>query len=220
MALSRALTELGPPGGSWAGQEEGASRVCLSLTFQENRSLTIKLRKRKPEKKVEWTSDTVDNEHMGRRSSKCEWFHQHLLTPAHICPQAYLLPFHTCSHLPTGLSATCLCLLTPAQGPVTATFSHLLTPPHRPVAFSHLFTPAQGPVTASVILGIRDTRLRLEGEGERGLSWDRPGPEGSGYQWGEVGLWTLANRRRVWGPESLGGWAWGSWSCTGEASYY
>ncbi|XP_059137383.1 E3 ubiquitin-protein ligase PPP1R11 isoform X2 [Peromyscus eremicus] len=38
---------------------------------EENRSLTIKLRKRKPEKKVEWTSDTVDNEHMGRRSSKC-----------------------------------------------------------------------------------------------------------------------------------------------------
>lgn len=44
----------------------------ILLTFQENRSLTIKLRKRKPEKKVEWTSDTVDNEHMGRRSSKCE----------------------------------------------------------------------------------------------------------------------------------------------------
>uniref|UniRef100_H2ZS19 E3 ubiquitin-protein ligase PPP1R11 n=1 Tax=Latimeria chalumnae TaxID=7897 RepID=H2ZS19_LATCH len=38
----------------------------------EGRSLTIKLRKRKTEKKVEWTSDTVDNEHMGRRSSKCE----------------------------------------------------------------------------------------------------------------------------------------------------
>ncbi|XP_038624692.1 E3 ubiquitin-protein ligase PPP1R11 [Tachyglossus aculeatus] len=37
----------------------------------ENRSLTIKLRKRKPEKKVEWSSDTVDNEHLGRRSSKC-----------------------------------------------------------------------------------------------------------------------------------------------------
>nr|ABP88919.1 TCTEX5 isoform 2 [Mus musculus] len=31
----------------------------------------MKLRKRKPEKKVEWSSDTVDNEHMGRRSSKC-----------------------------------------------------------------------------------------------------------------------------------------------------
>ncbi|XP_028910743.1 E3 ubiquitin-protein ligase PPP1R11 isoform X2 [Ornithorhynchus anatinus] len=38
---------------------------------QENRSLTIKLRKRKPDKKVEWSSDTVDNEHLGRRSSKC-----------------------------------------------------------------------------------------------------------------------------------------------------
>uniref|UniRef100_UPI00398EF41E E3 ubiquitin-protein ligase PPP1R11 n=1 Tax=Pristiophorus japonicus TaxID=55135 RepID=UPI00398EF41E len=37
----------------------------------ENRSITIRLRKRKTNKKVEWTSDTVDNEHLGRRSSKC-----------------------------------------------------------------------------------------------------------------------------------------------------
>ncbi|GAB0201507.1 E3 ubiquitin-protein ligase PPP1R11 [Grus japonensis] len=37
----------------------------------ENRSLTLKLCKRKPDKKVEWSSDTVDNEHLGRRSSKC-----------------------------------------------------------------------------------------------------------------------------------------------------
>lgn len=35
--------------------------------------MTIKLRKRKTEKKVEWSSDTVDNEHLGRRSSKCEF---------------------------------------------------------------------------------------------------------------------------------------------------
>ncbi|XP_072845307.1 E3 ubiquitin-protein ligase PPP1R11 [Pogona vitticeps] len=41
------------------------------VTEPENRSLTIKLRKRKPAKKVEWSSDTVDNEHLGRRSSKC-----------------------------------------------------------------------------------------------------------------------------------------------------
>ncbi|XP_015745047.1 E3 ubiquitin-protein ligase PPP1R11 isoform X1 [Python bivittatus] len=41
------------------------------VTEPENRSLTIKLRKRKPSKKVEWSSDTVDNEHLGRRSSKC-----------------------------------------------------------------------------------------------------------------------------------------------------
>uniref|UniRef100_A0A3B3X4G0 E3 ubiquitin-protein ligase PPP1R11 n=1 Tax=Poecilia mexicana TaxID=48701 RepID=A0A3B3X4G0_9TELE len=45
--------------------------VYLSC-LQEGRSLTIKLRKRKTEKKVEWSSDTVDNEHLGRRSSKCE----------------------------------------------------------------------------------------------------------------------------------------------------
>ncbi|XP_051821684.1 E3 ubiquitin-protein ligase PPP1R11-like [Antechinus flavipes] len=37
----------------------------------ENRSLTIKLRKRKTDKKVGWSTDTVDNEHLGRRSSKC-----------------------------------------------------------------------------------------------------------------------------------------------------
>uniref|UniRef100_A0A3Q1ENW7 E3 ubiquitin-protein ligase PPP1R11 n=1 Tax=Acanthochromis polyacanthus TaxID=80966 RepID=A0A3Q1ENW7_9TELE len=42
-----------------------------SYVLQEGRSLTIKLRKRKTEKKVEWSSDTVDNEHLGRRSSKC-----------------------------------------------------------------------------------------------------------------------------------------------------
>ncbi|KAF6115640.1 protein phosphatase 1 regulatory inhibitor subunit 11 [Phyllostomus discolor] len=69
---------IGPKGGPWEGvgmvSQRGLCRYCLSLSlliFQENRSLTIKLRKRKPEKKVEWTSDTVDNEHMGRRSSKC-----------------------------------------------------------------------------------------------------------------------------------------------------
>lgn len=33
--------------------------------------MTIKLRKRKTEKRVEWSSDTIDNEHLGRRSSKC-----------------------------------------------------------------------------------------------------------------------------------------------------
>nr|XP_008260870.1 E3 ubiquitin-protein ligase PPP1R11 isoform X3 [Oryctolagus cuniculus] len=50
------------------GPQALSSSASVSV---ENRSLTIKLRKRKPEKKVEWTSDTVDNEHMGRRSSKC-----------------------------------------------------------------------------------------------------------------------------------------------------
>uniref|UniRef100_F6ZBG1 E3 ubiquitin-protein ligase PPP1R11 n=2 Tax=Monodelphis domestica TaxID=13616 RepID=F6ZBG1_MONDO len=31
----------------------------------------MKLQKRKAGKKVEWSSDTVDNEHLGRLSSKC-----------------------------------------------------------------------------------------------------------------------------------------------------
>nr|XP_020670876.1 protein phosphatase 1 regulatory subunit 11 [Pogona vitticeps] len=53
------------------------------VTEPENRSLTIKLRKRKPAKKVEWSSDTVDNEHLGRRSSKCEL--------EHLCFETFLL---------------------------------------------------------------------------------------------------------------------------------
>uniref|UniRef100_A0A8C5PQ06 E3 ubiquitin-protein ligase PPP1R11 n=1 Tax=Leptobrachium leishanense TaxID=445787 RepID=A0A8C5PQ06_9ANUR len=51
-------------------QNTAITRLLVSL-IQEHRSLTLKLRKRKPDKKVEWTCDTVDNEHLGRRSSKC-----------------------------------------------------------------------------------------------------------------------------------------------------
>uniref|UniRef100_A0A2K6C362 E3 ubiquitin-protein ligase PPP1R11 n=1 Tax=Macaca nemestrina TaxID=9545 RepID=A0A2K6C362_MACNE len=51
---------------------ETVTETTVTVTTEpENRSFTIKLRKRKPEKKVEWTSDTVDNERMRRRSSKC-----------------------------------------------------------------------------------------------------------------------------------------------------
>uniref|UniRef100_A0A6I8PKY1 E3 ubiquitin-protein ligase PPP1R11 n=1 Tax=Ornithorhynchus anatinus TaxID=9258 RepID=A0A6I8PKY1_ORNAN len=56
-----------------AGLSETVTETTVTVTTEpENRSLTIKLRKRKPDKKVEWSSDTVDNEHLGRRSSKCE----------------------------------------------------------------------------------------------------------------------------------------------------
>ncbi|XP_028912357.1 E3 ubiquitin-protein ligase PPP1R11-like isoform X1 [Ornithorhynchus anatinus] len=55
-----------------AGLSETVTETTVPCTTEpENRSLTIKLRKRKPDKKVEWSSDTVDNEHLGRRSSKC-----------------------------------------------------------------------------------------------------------------------------------------------------
>nr|XP_032656663.1 E3 ubiquitin-protein ligase PPP1R11 [Chelonoidis abingdonii] len=58
-----------------AGGRAAGATVTETVTIEpENRSLTIKLRKRKPDKKVEWSSDTVDNEHLGRRSSKC-WLH-------------------------------------------------------------------------------------------------------------------------------------------------
>uniref|UniRef100_A0A8C5RNH9 E3 ubiquitin-protein ligase PPP1R11 n=1 Tax=Laticauda laticaudata TaxID=8630 RepID=A0A8C5RNH9_LATLA len=59
------------------------------VTEPENRSLTIKLRKRKPSKKVEWSSDTVDNEHLGRRSSKCEHCHSLPLFLKILPPQLY-----------------------------------------------------------------------------------------------------------------------------------
>uniref|UniRef100_A0A3Q3JG69 E3 ubiquitin-protein ligase PPP1R11 n=1 Tax=Monopterus albus TaxID=43700 RepID=A0A3Q3JG69_MONAL len=50
---------------------ENISITHVQTTSKPRRFLTIKLRKRKTEKKVEWSSDTVDNEHLGRRSSKC-----------------------------------------------------------------------------------------------------------------------------------------------------
>ncbi|TRZ09071.1 hypothetical protein HGM15179_018046 [Zosterops borbonicus] len=56
-----------------AAESGGSATVTETGTAEpEQRSLTLKLRKRKPDKKVEWSSDTVDNEHLGRRSSKCE----------------------------------------------------------------------------------------------------------------------------------------------------
>uniref|UniRef100_A0A4X2KR33 E3 ubiquitin-protein ligase PPP1R11 n=1 Tax=Vombatus ursinus TaxID=29139 RepID=A0A4X2KR33_VOMUR len=54
-----------------AGRKETISESSVTVTTEANRSVTFKLRKPKPDKKVEWTTDTVDNEHLGRRSSKC-----------------------------------------------------------------------------------------------------------------------------------------------------
>ncbi|KAM8793808.1 E3 ubiquitin-protein ligase PPP1R11 [Eudromia elegans] len=49
----------------------GTATVTESATEPEQRSVTLRLRKRPPRRRVEWSSDTVDNEHLGRRSSKC-----------------------------------------------------------------------------------------------------------------------------------------------------
>ncbi|XP_014671121.1 PREDICTED: protein phosphatase 1 regulatory subunit 11-like [Priapulus caudatus] len=42
-------------------------------TIEHSKSPVLKLRLQKPKsnKKVDWTTDTVDNEHMGKKSSKC-----------------------------------------------------------------------------------------------------------------------------------------------------
>ncbi|KAM9326224.1 E3 ubiquitin-protein ligase PPP1R11 [Gastrophryne carolinensis] len=54
-----------------ASSNNSSSTVTTESDQAEPRSLTLKLRKRKPDKKVEWSCDTVDNENLGRRSSKC-----------------------------------------------------------------------------------------------------------------------------------------------------
>lgn len=40
-------------------------------TSQEPPAVRLKLRKPKSDKKVKWDADTVDNEHMNKRKSKC-----------------------------------------------------------------------------------------------------------------------------------------------------
>lgn len=43
---------------------------CFVL-FQETPTLKLRCHKPKTEKKVQWTEKTVDNEHMGKKKSKC-----------------------------------------------------------------------------------------------------------------------------------------------------
>lgn len=42
------------------------------LQDQDVPTLTLKLRKPKNDKKVQWTTETVDNEHMNKKKSKCK----------------------------------------------------------------------------------------------------------------------------------------------------
>uniref|UniRef100_A0AAJ7UL29 E3 ubiquitin-protein ligase PPP1R11 n=1 Tax=Petromyzon marinus TaxID=7757 RepID=A0AAJ7UL29_PETMA len=58
---------------------EAMSESCVgeqSLTVTEQQApgdhgLTLRLTRPRAERRVVWTSDTIDNEHLGRRSSKC-----------------------------------------------------------------------------------------------------------------------------------------------------
>ncbi|XP_068106250.1 E3 ubiquitin-protein ligase PPP1R11 [Hyperolius riggenbachi] len=71
-AQSRESRDMAESSGAAAAGGAASSTVTTESEAQpEPRSLTLKLRKRKPDKKVEWSCDTVDNENLGRRSSKC-----------------------------------------------------------------------------------------------------------------------------------------------------
>ncbi|XP_046371275.2 E3 ubiquitin-protein ligase PPP1R11-like [Haliotis rufescens] len=58
---------------------EGGSTSITDVTVTEtiiqesppSPPLRLKLKKPKPDKKVKWTSETVDNENMGKKKSKC-----------------------------------------------------------------------------------------------------------------------------------------------------
>ena len=47
---------------------------CFFFLFQPEASprVTLKLKKPKSDKKVKWTTETVDNEHLNKKKSKCK----------------------------------------------------------------------------------------------------------------------------------------------------
>ncbi|GAB6021955.1 hypothetical protein CHUAL_006116 [Chamberlinius hualienensis] len=52
--------------------QSSTSAVCVDETDSVTTPpLRLKLRKPKNDKKVAWSSDTVDNEHMNKKKSKC-----------------------------------------------------------------------------------------------------------------------------------------------------
>lgn len=53
--------------------------MTAQLFFFQESAVVLTLRKPKSSKKVEWTQDTVDNEHMGRKKSKCTSHYYHSL---------------------------------------------------------------------------------------------------------------------------------------------
>lgn len=48
--------------------------IFIWYYFQEVRTVRLTLRKTKPAKQVKWSTETVDNEHLNRKKSKCKFF--------------------------------------------------------------------------------------------------------------------------------------------------
>ncbi|XP_013403952.1 E3 ubiquitin-protein ligase PPP1R11 [Lingula anatina] len=56
--------------GKTSGQTVAVTQTVTD-TGAKSPSLVLKLKKPKNDKKVKWTTGTVDNEHMGKKKSKC-----------------------------------------------------------------------------------------------------------------------------------------------------
>lgn len=53
------------------GRDGAAAAAAAAEDHHQQQTVVLKLKKPKSEKKVEWTSETVDNENLGRKKSKC-----------------------------------------------------------------------------------------------------------------------------------------------------
>ena len=48
-------------------------KTLLYLIQEKNPEVKLKLKKPKNDKKLKWTQDTIDNEHMNKKKSKCNF---------------------------------------------------------------------------------------------------------------------------------------------------
>ncbi|XP_076308746.1 uncharacterized protein LOC143224182 isoform X2 [Tachypleus tridentatus] len=53
------------------GDDKNTIKHQTFFSPQERQVIRLKLKKPKPDKKVSWRSDTVDNEHLNKKKSKC-----------------------------------------------------------------------------------------------------------------------------------------------------
>ena len=56
------------------GDKPKITNLVLKAREEEKESVVVKQLKPKPEKKVKFTEDTINNEHMGKKKSKSNFF--------------------------------------------------------------------------------------------------------------------------------------------------
>lgn len=57
------------------GNDTFDCELYILLLFQEVPRVTLKLRKPRTDRKVKWSTETVDNENMNKKKSKCKYYH-------------------------------------------------------------------------------------------------------------------------------------------------